>query len=103
MAFTSIADVYTLTGTISAPTDLPRDVAMAVKKLKRREIGETDLETGEQRVVGHTVELEMVDKVAPLRLLGLELGMFSKKVEHTADDALLVALREGRERALAAI
>ena len=34
-------------------------------------------------VIGHVTKVEMHDKIAPLRLLGLELGMFGQKVEHT--------------------
>jgi phage terminase small subunit len=101
MAFTTIGDVYTEEGTIIAPADMPRDVALAVKRIKRREIlMATEGDAGKRKVIGYSIEIEMHDKVAPLRLLGLELGMFTEKVEQTADDALLVALREGRERAL---
>jgi len=100
MAFTSLADVMDDRGNVIPLTDLPRDVGFAVKKVKRQEIvaGSGD----ERVVVGHTIEVEMHDKVQPLRMLGLEVGMFKEKVEHTADDDLLVAIREGRERARAA-
>jgi phage terminase small subunit len=101
MAFTVISDLYTKDGTIIAPANLPRDVAIAVRKVKRREILGPPDDAGERQVVGNTVEVEMVDKLQPLRLLGLELGMFGEKVEHAADDAIIQALREGRARSLA--
>jgi hypothetical protein len=34
---------------------------------------------------------------APSRPRNPELGMFGERVEHTADDELLQAMREGRE------
>jgi hypothetical protein len=95
IAFTSLADVYTASGTMIPPVDLPRETAMAVKRLKRREIFSPD-----GVVIGHTIEVEMYDKIAALRLLGLEHQMFVEKTEHVADDALLAALRDARERSL---
>jgi hypothetical protein len=52
-------------------------------------------------VIGHIVDVEMVDKVPPLCLLGLELGMFTETIAHSADDAPLEAMRRGRARGLA--
>lgn len=102
MAFTTIGDVYEKDWSVIAPADLPRDVAVAVKKIRRKEIlGGLDGESGGRQVIGYITEVEMHDKIAPLRLLGLELGMFTEKVKHTADDAILAAIKEGRERSLA--
>jgi hypothetical protein len=42
----------------------------------------------------------MHDKVGLLNLLGQHIGLFSDKVEVTADDALLEVLRDSRHRAL---
>jgi hypothetical protein len=99
LAFSSIADVLDDQGNVIPLTELPRDVALAVKRMRRREIiGQVD---GQKAVVGHTIEVEMHDKVQPLRLLGLEVGLFTEKVEQSGDDAFLRALRGGRERALA--
>lgn len=100
LAFSSIADVLDDQGNVIPLTQLPRDIGQAVKKIKRREIIGVDLTTGEKKVVGHTIEVEMHDRVQPLRLLGLEVGLFTEKVEQSGDDAFLRALREGRERAL---
>lgn len=99
MAFTSLADVLDDQGNVIPLTELPRDVALAIKKIKRREI--IGLVDGQKAVVGHTIQVEMHDKVQPLRLLGLEVGMFTEKVVQSGDDAFLRALHEGRERALA--
>jgi len=100
IAFSSLADVLDDQGNVIPLTNLPRDVGQAVKKVKRREIIRRDPSNGERKVIGHTIEVEMHDKVQPLRLLGLADGMFNAKVEYASDDALLAALRKGRERAL---
>ena len=104
MAFTPMSAVFNKDGSMIAPTDLPHSVSLAVKKISRREIlGNINKETGKRQVIGQMLEIEMHDRVQPLRLLGLECGMFSEKMLHTADNVLLQALREGRERALATV
>lgn len=52
-------------------------------------------------MIGHTIKIELVDKLAALRLLGQHYGLFADKMEHSADDDLLQAIREGRARSLA--
>lgn len=102
MAFGNLADVYDKEGNLIPPTELPRDVALALKKLKRREIIGKDAE-GKAVVVGHNVEVEMHERTPALRLLGLEHGMFVEKVQHSMSDAeVLAALDRGRDRARAA-
>lgn len=78
MALANISDVFTGEGTIIPPHDMPRDIGAAVKKLKRNEIlGAVDPETGRRAILGHTIEVELHDKVGPLKLLGQRLGMFN--------------------------
>ena len=100
LAFSSLSDVYTKDGAIIAPADMPRDISVAVKKIKRKEIVGKDAD-GNQAVIGHTVEVEMHDKLGPLTKLGLHHGLFTARVEHSADEDLLQAIREGRARSLA--
>jgi terminase small subunit-like protein len=97
IAFSAISDVFDADGKVIEPAAMPRDVAVAVKKLKRRELRSKDGD-----IIGHTVEVEMADKIQALRLLGLNVGLFADKVEHSADDALIEAMRAARARALAA-
>jgi Terminase small subunit len=79
MAFSNVADVFTGEGTIIPPHDMPREIAAAVKKVERTEIlGALDEETGRRQILGHTVKLEMHDKVGPLKLLGQNLGIFTE-------------------------
>lgn len=102
MAFGNLADVYDKNGNLIPPTELPRDVALAIKKLKRKEIIGKDGE-GKAVVVGHNVEVEMHERTPALRLLGLEHGMFVEKVQHSMSDAeVLAALDRGRDRVRAA-
>lgn len=102
MAFGNLADVYDKDGNLIPPTELPRDVALAIKKLKRREIIAKDGD-GKPMVVGHNVEVELHERTPALRLLGLEHGMFTEKVEHSlSDEQVLGFLSEGRDRVRAA-
>jgi hypothetical protein len=106
LAFCNLADVYTTTGTMVAPTDLPRYVAAAIKKVKRREIVEKtlDAESGEvvERVVGHTIELEMQDKGKALHALAVHHGLLVEQIEVGKVGDFARRIQEGRERALKA-
>lgn len=87
-------------GTIIPPNLMPADLAGAVKRIKRKEMLAKDAD-GKTIVIGHTVEVEMHDPLPALRLLGLEEGMFKEREDGDATaDALVVLLREARERAL---
>jgi hypothetical protein len=98
MAFGCLSDVFTAEGTIIPPNDLPRDVAAAVKEVKRQEIlGALDEETGRRKILGHTVELKMHDKVGPLKLLGQHFGVFKETIEFQGKD-FAAMLKEARER-----
>lgn len=98
LANSSISDVFDEHGTIMQPNKMPREISLAVKKLKRVE--RKAMIDGVDQVIGHTVELEMADKVAPLRLLGQHYNLFTEKVLLSADDELLRALELGAARAL---
>ena len=99
-AFGCVSDVFASNGSITSPAALPRAIGLAVKRIKRRGIhGPTDA-NGNRPVVGHIVEVEVCDRVQPLHLLGLGLGLFAERTEHSANDALLLALQEGGRRAL---
>ena len=75
-AFAAISDVFDRDGMVIPPHELPRDTALAIRKIKRTQIQRPGHD-GEPKVVGHTVEVEMVDAVQPLRLLGERLGLFN--------------------------
>ena len=99
LGFSNIQDFYTDQGALKPLNQLPRHAAAAVKKLKSKEITAIDLETGEERVVGHERELELHDKVAALRMIGQHVGLFADETDAGAavrDFAAL--LREARAR-----
>ena len=98
LAFSNIRDTVDANGAMIPLHQLPRRVTAALKKVKTKEITATDLESGEEKVIGHVHEIEMVDKVRPLHLLGLQEGMFGEKVEMNLGSGFAEALRELRER-----
>ena len=82
LGFGNLSDVFTAEGTLIPPMDMPREIAAAVKKVKRTEIlGAVDPETNRRAILGHTVELEMHDKVGPLKLLGQRLGVLEAEAK----------------------
>jgi len=97
--------VFDCSRTVIASAALPRAVAIAVKRVERKEIlggDETDEDgqpTGRKRIVGHTVKIEMHDKVQPLSLLGPHFGLFAEQVAVMNKDEFASVLREARERA----
>jgi phage terminase small subunit len=99
-AHASISDVFDAHGTVMQLNQMPREVAYAVKKFEREEIVAVDPVSGERKVIGHTVKLEMKDTTGPLRLIGQHYRLFADTVQLTADDALLAALEQGAARAL---
>lgn len=102
LAFSNVRDLYDEDGALIPVHKLPARVTAAMKKVKSREITATDLVSGEEKVIGHVHEVEMIDKVRPLHLLGLQEGLFGEKIELQAGTGFAEALRELRERAAAA-
>ena len=81
---------------------MPREMAAAIKKLERAEIKGRDAD-GNPIVTGHTISVELWDKLAALRMLGQHYGMFVERVEVAAGGRDFAAvLREARERLMAA-
>jgi len=103
IAFSNIADVFDENGRLIAPKDMPREVAAAIRKLERTEIKGRDAD-GNPIVTGHTMSVELWDKLAALRMLGQHYGPFVQRVEVAAAGGrdFASALREARERAMAA-
>ncbi len=91
-AFTVISDVFDRDGMVIQPHQMERDVAAAVKKLKRTEIKRAKGTDGEPELVGHTVEIEMVDA---LPALGERLHLFTL---HPSRPAPAPALLRGSRR-----
>jgi phage terminase small subunit len=101
-AFASISDVYDEHGAIMQPHQMPREVALAVKKIKRTEILNKLSEGGEPELVGHTVEIEMVDQLAAARLLGERLGLFNAQPVQTLGSGFAALLEAAGRRVVEA-
>jgi phage terminase small subunit len=101
LGFSNVADLYTKDGTIIAPMDMPREIGAAVKKVKRTEIlGTLDKETGKRQVLGHTIEVELHDKVGPLKLLGQRLGVLEPETRPGADNDLAALIAAAGQRVI---
>lgn len=101
LAFSNLADIFAADGSLPPLTEIPREVALAVRKIRCREIVRVDPATGERQVVRRTVEVELHDKAQALRLLGVELGMFTDKVVGMSEAALVLALLDAPRKMLA--
>ena len=97
-AFAAISDVFDAKGMVIPPHQMPRDVALAVKKLKRTEILNRTGKDGEPELVGHTVELEMVDALPALRALGERVGLFNAQPVQTLGMGFAALLEAAAQR-----
>ena len=78
----------------------------SVKKIERNEVlgGEDPDNPGRRKILGHTVKVELHDKVAPLKLLGQHLGMFNEPVHEVTHGKDFAAILEAAaNRALEAV
>jgi hypothetical protein len=101
LAFSNVRNVFDKAGNLLPIHEMPAHVTAAMKKVKSKEITATNLATGEEKIIGYLREVEMADKLMPLKLLGVEEGMFTEKVELQAGKGFAEILREGRERVAA--
>jgi hypothetical protein len=101
IAFSNIADAFDENDRLIAPKNMPREMAAAIKKLERAEIKGRDAD-GNPIVTGHTISVELWDKLAALRMLGQHYGLFVERVEVAPGRDFATVLREARERVIAA-
>ena len=99
LAYANVLDFMAEDGTVKAPHEIEREVGAAIKKMRSEHIFATDVATGERKIVGRKTELEIHDKVAPLRLLGQHYGVLVEKVEVGDADEFAALLKAARERA----
>ena len=84
IAFSTAVDVFDEDGKPLRPQDVPLEVAAAIKSYRVDSEGQASI--------------EMHDKLAALRHLGSQYGLFTERVEVNAGEALVKAIREARER-----
>jgi phage terminase small subunit len=94
LGFSNMLDYVDGSGHLDLST-LTRDQAAAIQEIREDTTGGSG--DGERKLVLRTT-FKLSDKLKALQLLGQTRGMFQEKVEHTADDALLMALAAGRRR-----
>ncbi len=101
IAFSNIADAFDENGALIASENMPREIGAAIRKLERVEIMGRDAD-GNPIVTGHTISVELWDKLAALRMLGQHYGLFVERVEVAPGRDFATVLREARERVIAA-
>lgn len=99
MAFSNIKDVFDANGTLIPIANLPDHVAVSIKRLKSREIRGVD-GGGKERIVGQVHDVELHDKILPLKLLAAGEGLFVEKVQINSGADFATILREARNRAI---
>jgi len=100
IAFANIVDAFDENGALIAPGSMPREIGATIKRIERVEIKGRDAD-GKPTVTGHTINIELWDKLAALRILGQHYGLFVERVEVAPGRDFATALREARERVVA--
>lgn len=99
MAFSNPKELYDANGALIPIANLPDHVSVAIKRLKSRDLRGVDGD-GKPQIVGHVHDVELHDKILPLRLLGAREGLFVEKVEVRVGADFATILREARNRAI---
>jgi hypothetical protein len=93
-------DVYRADGSIKAMTEMDAPVRRAIKKMKVKELWDTD-PNGMKMKIGEIIEIEFWDKLKASELLGGEKEIFKQKrvTEHTISNDMKNLLLESKSRA----
>jgi phage terminase small subunit len=92
-----VRELFTDSGALKPASEWPDGAAAAVSGLDVQELHE---DHGEGRQpIGDVKKVRTRDTLKALELLGKHLKMFTDKVEHSADEGLIEAIKRGRERA----
>ena len=98
VAFFDIRQLFGRDGNILPIQDLPRDVAAGLAGMDvieefdaavAKEKGDGD---GARALLGFTKKVKLRNKLEALKLLGLDLGMFKQKHEHTGKDGAPITI-----------
>jgi hypothetical protein len=95
VAFANILDAFDENGKLIAPENMRREIGAAIRKLERVEIKGRDAD-GNPIVIGHTINVELWDKLAALRMLGQHYGLFVERMEVAPGRDFATVLREAR-------
>lgn len=81
MGMGDIRALFNADGSVREITELTSQQAALIQSIEVQEI-EAVID-GERQVVGHTKRFRLVDRIKPLHLLGLQIGMFAQQLKHS--------------------
>lgn len=84
LAWIGMGDVRALfnaDGSVKDITELSVQQAAMIQSIEVQEI--EAVVNGERQVIGHTKRFRLVDRIKPLHLMGLQIGMFAQQHKHT--------------------
>jgi phage terminase small subunit len=81
MGMGDVRGLFNADGSVREITELTAQQAALIQSIEIQEI--EAVVNGEREVVGHTKRIRMVDRIKPVHLLGLQLGMFAQQHKHT--------------------
>ncbi len=76
-----IRALFNADGSVREITELSSQQAALIQSIEVQEI--EAVVDGERQVVGHTKRFRLVDRIKPLHLLGLQIGMFAQQHKHS--------------------
>jgi phage terminase small subunit len=81
MGMGDVRGLFNADGSVREITELTAQQAALIQSIEIQEI--EAVVNGEREVIGHTKRIRMVDRIKPVHLLGLQLGMFAQQHKHT--------------------
>jgi phage terminase small subunit len=81
MGMGDVRGLFNANGSVKDITELSTPQAALIQAIEVQEI--EGVVNGERQVVGHTKRFRLVDRIKPLHLLGLQIGMFAQQHKHT--------------------
>lgn len=81
MGLGDVRALFNPDGSVRDITELSPQHAALIQSLEVNEI--EAVVDGERQVVGHTKRFRLVDRIKPLHLLGLQIGMFAQQHKHS--------------------
>lgn len=81
MGMGDIRALFNADGSVREITELTSQQAALIQSIEVQEI--EAVVDGERQVVGHTKRFRLVDRIKPLHLLGLQIGMFAQQHKHS--------------------
>lgn len=81
MGMGDVRGLFNPDGSVKDITELSTQQAALIQSIEVQEL--EAVVNGERQVVGHTKRFRLVDRIKPLHLLGLQIGMFAQQHKHS--------------------